>query len=130
VSTQLQPYVENLASAVITAVEQRKLANQAARRTNLNPEFRTTGAYPVYWLQNLSTVETNAVDRVNRIARNTSILATVSEIVIDLPVVKPDNADCILALKKPGAADFQSITNHPGNFNLTAGGLGKLDGCK
>ncbi|HEY0552054.1 MAG TPA: hypothetical protein VGF13_20805 [Verrucomicrobiae bacterium] len=129
-STQLQPYVENLASAVITAVEQRKLANQAARRTNLNPEFRTTGAYPVYWLQNLSTVETNAVDRVNRIARNTSILATVSEIVIDLPVVKPDNADCILALKKPGAADFQSITNHPGNFNLTAGGLGKLDGCK
>lgn len=129
-STQLKPYVDNLANAVIAGVEQRKLANQAARRTGLNQEFRTSGDYPVFWLQNLATIDDKAPDKAAQVSKNAGLLATVSEFAVNIPVVKPDSTNCIAALKSLAASDFEPVVKHPGYFNLTTNALEKLKSCK
>lgn len=122
---RIGPMVDQTANSIKTAIETRRVALQAAKRVNGDPSFRNDGQYPAFWLQYL-------VDKSDPEAKtkNLAVLGTLSDFVLNLPPVQPDDVAAIQCLKQFDKNSFQAIPNRPGLFYLKDAALAQLKAGK
>jgi hypothetical protein len=127
-SERIGPEVDAIAASLKTALEQRRIAAEAGRRTGRDPAFRVSPEYPLFWIQQSDplTAGIGTVERNNAAAKNAAILEVLSDIVVNLPILGASNASQITALRSLVASDFEAAKEAPGSFRLTDAGKSKL----
>lgn len=118
---RLGPALDQAVNAVKTAIESRRITVQAARRVSADPGFRKDTQYPVFWTEKL--VDKTDTDSKNL---NAAVLATLGDIVLNLPSVAPDEIGAIRCLKQLGKDGFETVATQPGLFNLKAPALSQV----
>jgi len=116
-------YIDALSSSVKALLEQRRIAESAARRVGRDPDFRTAVDYPIFWIQQIDPLE-NYSDRSslgfrNAVAKNAGILSTLSDLIVNLPLLEPDNKAKMGALHNLNKDSFQPVKGKRGLFILT-----------
>jgi hypothetical protein len=122
-SETIGPRIDDLAALVKTALEQRRIAETAARRVGRDPQFRTSPEYPRFWssqIEPLTGLANNSTERRNAVAKNAAILPILSDLVLNLPTLSPEDGGQMAALQKLGAEAFETIPDRPGLFRLSA----------
>ena len=122
--------IDEVATTVNTLLKKRKYADLAARRVMRDPEFRRSLDYPLFWIGLLEISEPNITsdtENRNSVALNASILSTLSDLVVNLPMVEADNFDQIAKIKKLTSDDFEEPAgNNHGLFRITTSAAEKI----
>ena len=132
-SERIGPRIDDLAASVKTALEQRRIAETAARRVGRDPQFRTSREYPQFWssqIEPLTGLDPTSTERRNAVAKNAAILPILSDLVLNLPVLSPERADQMAALQKLGTDAFETIPDRPGSFRLSPKALETIAAAK
>jgi hypothetical protein len=108
----------------------RQVANKAAKKAGVIPEFRASPAYPAFWAQHLEALDSTDPERVKRAtALNQEITETLEEIVINFPVLNSKAANVISCLKTLSASDFEIVSNRTGFFLLRSNSVTRIENC-
>jgi len=123
--------IDEVAVAVNTLLKKRKYSELAARRVTRNPEFRRSVDYPLFWTGLLDTKPepNNTSEEPKAIAFNSSILSTLSDLVVNLPVVDAGDFDKIEEIKKLTHGDFvEPASDNHGLFRIKPEAVKRISG--
>jgi hypothetical protein len=125
---RIGPEVDAIAASLKTALEQRRIAGQAARRVGRDPAFRTSPDYALFWMQQIDPLASGAktVERGNEEAKNAAILGVLGDIVVNMPILSASNEKQMKALLSLTTADLDAVTGAAGIFRLNDQGIKKL----
>ncbi len=124
---RIGPEVDAIAASLKTTLEQRRIAEQAARRVGRDPSFRTSPEYALFWIQQIDPLTAGADTR-NAEAKNAAVLEMLADIVMNLPILSPANSAQMAALRSLDTSDLDAVENKPGLFQLNDQGKTKLKG--
>ncbi len=128
-SERMGEQVDSLAATVKSLLQQQRVADIAARRVGRDPSFRTSAEYPAFWARQIDPLAGLAKGSVafrNSAARNAGLLDSLSDIVVNLPILDPEDAKQMAALQKLKKSDFEPVSGQQGLFNLTSAASSKL----
>lgn len=119
-TSKIGDQVDKVSLSMKTILEQRNIAEMAAKRVGRDATFRTSVEYPIFWIQNIELLTSLAKDSPgwqNAVAKNAGILATLSDLVLNLPFLQPDELQKMKNLKRLNKESFEVIPNK-GLFKL------------
>ncbi len=128
---RLEGQVNDLASSVLAVIQNRRIAEAASKRVGRDPKFRQGPDYPEFWIQQLRSIkdlDEKNQDYRNAVAINSSILETLNDLFINMPLIDPadkDKIDKLKALQKK--EHFTAVKDKIGLFELTDAGINKLN---
>jgi hypothetical protein len=121
--------VDAIANALKGTLEQRRVAEQAARRVGRDPSFRASTDYALFWIQQIDPLTgdaAGAADQGGTKAKNAAILEVLSDLVVNLPILKPADSKEMSALCSLTTSDLEAVKDKPGIFQLNDQGKDKL----
>ena len=127
-SERIGPQVDTIAASIKTVLEQRRIAEQAARRVGRDPSFRTSPDYVLFWIQQVDPLSagTGTEDRRNAEAKNAAVLEALADIMVNLPILSATDQKKMTALRSLTASDLEAVKDTPGIFRLNDQGKTKL----
>jgi len=127
-SERIGPEVNAMAASLKTVLEQRRVAQQAARRVGRDPSFRTSPEYVLFWVQQIDplSADSNTVEQSSAQAKNAAVLEVLADIVVNLPIIRPTDPANMVALRSLTATDIEPVSGNPGIFQLNDQGKTKL----
>ena len=131
ISERIGARIDDLTASIKTVFEQRRIAETASRRVGRDPAFRTSTEYPAFWTrqaESLQGLSQTTVAFQNAVAKNSAILQSASDLIVNLPVLRADTEADMTWLRGLKASSFESIAGQPGVFRLTAAALGTVPG--
>ncbi|MDJ0611750.1 MAG: hypothetical protein QNJ67_22450 [Kiloniellales bacterium] len=119
--------VEALASAVQSRLEQQRASRLISSRVAKQPGLRTQTSYPALWtgqIDPLTGLDPNLPERDrsqayrNAIARNTGLLVTLNDLILNLPLMRPDEPQDMAWLRGLDEDSFTTEGVVAGYFEL------------
>ncbi|UCE52430.1 MAG: hypothetical protein JSV31_24740 [Desulfobacterales bacterium] len=127
---RLEGQVNDLASSVLAVIQNRRIAEAASKRVGRDPKFRQSPDYPEFWIQQLRSIkdlDEKNQDYRNAVAINSSILETLNDLFINIPLIDPTDKDKIDKLKALQKIEhFAAAKDKIGLFELTNAGIQHL----
>jgi hypothetical protein len=128
---RLEGQVNDLASSVLSVIHNRRIAEAASKRVGRDPTFRQKADYPEFWIKQLRTItdlDENNQEFRNAVAINSSILETLNDLFINIPLSDPADKDKIDKLKALQKEEHYTVVETKiGLFKLTDAGIQFLD---
>lgn len=119
---RIRESIERVTGAAATALEQRRIAEEASRRVARQPDLRAKPEYPLLWSSQIEAADLQNADEFRkRLAsgKNAAILEALADMVWNLPLLSPDNFKQMNALRALAPTDLAPIKDRPGAFTLS-----------
>lgn len=107
--------IDAVAAALKTVLQQRRIANAAASRVGADPSFRVSTKYPAFWASQIQVVPNDdGSAKTNAVASNRAILPILEDLVIDFPLLSPEELTHMQLVERLVEDDFVPITTPDG----------------
>lgn len=128
ISERIGPEVDAIAASLKATLEQRRIAENAARRVARDPAFRTSKEYALFWIQQIDPLiaAVGSDLRHNAEAKNAAILEVLGDLVVNLPILSGSDQAQMAKLRTIIETDLDVLPEKPGIFFVNASGKAKF----